>query len=180
MRFPKFPKIQNNSKSWNLIGRYNFVLKFPDRQHTKRNFSQKWSSNTICGRFSIKISFYPKSTFLLNVHISWTKWLISDLIPKKSEILNLILQFFENCVGKKKSKFCFLGQFLTLKNMVTKFFRNSNFSDFLRGNHLWTYPGKLIQIFSRNSSFRLVTLTVLWRTNPYLNELAWMKFRTRL
>ena len=43
-----------------MIGRYNFVLKFPDRQHTKRNFSQKWSSNTICGRFSIKISFLSK------------------------------------------------------------------------------------------------------------------------
>ena len=28
-------------------------------------------------------------------------------------------------------KISFLGQFLTLKNMVTKFFRNSNFSDFL-------------------------------------------------
>ena len=32
---------------------------------------------------------------------------------------------------QKKSKFHFLGQFLTLKNMVTKLFPNSNFSDFL-------------------------------------------------
>ena len=32
---------------------------------------------------------------------------------------------------QKMSKFRFLGQFLTLKNMVIKFFRNSNFSDFL-------------------------------------------------
>ena len=44
--------------------------------------------------------------------------------------MNSILKFFENCVGKK-TKFCFLGQFLILENIVTKFFRNSNFSDFL-------------------------------------------------
>ena len=38
---------------------------------------------------------------------------------------------FRKLRGQKKSKFRFLGQFLTLENMVTKFFRNSNFSDFL-------------------------------------------------
>ena len=32
---------------------------------------------------------------------------------------------------KEKLKISFLGQFLTLKNMVAKFFRNSNFSSFL-------------------------------------------------
>ena len=34
-------------------------------------------------------------------------------------------------MGEKYQKFVFLGQFLTLKNMVKKFFWNSNFSDFL-------------------------------------------------
>ena len=42
-------------------------------------------------------------------------------------LLNLILQFFENCAGKK-IKISFFGQFLTLKNMVTKFCRNSKLS----------------------------------------------------
>jgi len=38
---------------------------------------------------------------------------------------------FPKLRGRKISKFRFMGQFLTLKNMVTKFFQNSNFSDFL-------------------------------------------------
>ena len=62
---------------------------------------------------------------------SWTKNLYEwvpctqnfTLISKKNklfhpQILNIILHFFENCVGE-------------LKNMVKKIFRNSNFSDFL-------------------------------------------------
>ena len=49
------------------------------------------------------------------------------------KLLNCELNFalFRKLRRQKKSKFRFLGQFLTLKNMVTKFFRNSNFSDFL-------------------------------------------------
>ena len=41
------------------------------------------------------------------------------------------LTIFPKLRGRKISKFRFMGQFLTLKNMVTKFFQNSNFSDFL-------------------------------------------------
>ena len=51
-----------------MIGQYNLFFRFPDRQHTKRNFSQKWSSNTICGRFSIKISFLSKKHILSHMH----------------------------------------------------------------------------------------------------------------
>ena len=50
-----------------------------------------------------------------------------------SPLLNFQFFFtiFPKLRGQKISKFCFMGQFLTLKNMVTKFFQNSNFSDFL-------------------------------------------------
>ena len=34
-------------------------------------------------------------------------------------------------MGEKYQNFGFLGQFSTPKNMIKKFFRNSNFSDFL-------------------------------------------------
>ena len=43
----------------------------------------------------------------------------------------VFLTIFPKLRGRKISKFRFMGQFLTLKNMVTKFFQNSNFSDFL-------------------------------------------------
>ena len=41
----------------------------------------------------------------------------------------VFLTIFPKLRGRKISKI--MGQFLTLKNMVTKFFQNSNFSDFL-------------------------------------------------
>ena len=76
-------------------------------------------------------------------------WLISDLIPKKSEKFEFRKNFVtifsrvKNWPSRNfeknffflkinvKNKITFLGQFLTLENMVTNFFRNSNFSDFL-------------------------------------------------
>ena len=74
------------------------------------------------------------------------KWVFSKFsifqvnIPLRNFELNFAI--FRKLRGQKKSKFHFLGQFLTLKNMVTKFFRNSNFSDFLGSlrstNDLWT------------------------------------------
>ena len=63
------------------------------------------------------------------------KWVFSKFsifqvnIPLRNFELNFA--FFRKLRGQKNSKFHFLGQFLTLKNMVTKFFRYSNFSDFL-------------------------------------------------
>ena len=50
------------------------------------------------------------------------------------QVNNQLLDFeylfaiFRKLRGRKSLKF--FGQFLTLENMVTKFFRNSNFSDF--------------------------------------------------
>ena len=68
-----------------------------------------------------------------DLEVGLLQWLISDLIPKKSEkfefrknfvtiffsvknwpkneILNLILQFFENCEGKKNQNFIFWVSF---------------------------------------------------------------------
>ena len=63
------------------------------------------------------------------------KWVFSKFsifqvnIPVRNLELNLVI--FRKLRRQKKSKFRFSGQSLTLKNMVTKFFRNSNFSDFL-------------------------------------------------
>ena len=51
---------------------------------------------------------------------------VSKTDPKKR-----IFDFFYPRNFRKIAKLIFWGQFLTLKNMVTKFFRNSNFSDFL-------------------------------------------------
>ena len=63
------------------------------------------------------------------------KWVFSKfpIFQVNCPLRNFELNFaiFRKLRGQKKSKFHFLGQFLTLKNMVTKFFRNSNFSDFL-------------------------------------------------
>ena len=88
-------------------------------------------------------------------------WLISDLIPKKSEQLEFSKDFAimflafkvdpekrnfdifahafpKNCKinfkiweWEKYQNFVFWVSFWHLKNMVSKFFRNSNFSDFL-------------------------------------------------
>ena len=49
----------------------------------------------------------------------------------QSMALSLFWQFFGKCVGEKYQNFGFLGQFSTPKNMIKKFFRNSNFSDFV-------------------------------------------------
>ena len=46
-------------------------------------------------------------------------------------IFKVFLTIFPKLRGRKISKFRFMGQFSTLKNIVTKFFKNSNFSDFL-------------------------------------------------
>ena len=65
-------EIPKNSKSFQKLvcdWSKQVVFRFPDRQHTKRNFSQKWSLNTICGYFSIKISFLSKKHLSLHVHI---------------------------------------------------------------------------------------------------------------
>ena len=59
------------------------------------------------------------------------------MIFETCEILEKLMKKTQNFrVGKvhrKNENFrkIFMGQFLTLKNMVTKFFQNSNFSDFL-------------------------------------------------
>ena len=86
--------------------------------------------------FSVKT--WPKkgiffhSKFYADFEKKWffSKFLIFQvLIPLLNFEFNFA--FFRKLRRRKKSKFRFLGQFLTLKNMVTKFFRNSNFSDFL-------------------------------------------------
>ena len=48
-----------------------------------------------------------------------------------SEVLGFFHQFLENFTSFKYQNFVILGQFLTLENMVEKFYQNSNFSDFL-------------------------------------------------
>ena len=48
-----------------------------------------------------------------------------------SEVLSVFHRFLENFTSFKYQNFVILGQFLTLENMVEKFFQNSNFSDFL-------------------------------------------------
>ena len=74
----------------------------------------------------------PESQFYADYDekISFPKFLIFQV---NSPLLNFefFLTIFPKLRGRKISKFRFMGQFLTLKNMVTKFFQNSNFSDFL-------------------------------------------------
>ena len=62
--------------------------------------------------------------------ISFPKFLIFQVNSPLSNF-EFFLTIFPKLRGRKISKFRFMGQFLTLKNMVTKFFQNSNFSDFL-------------------------------------------------
>ena len=58
--------------------------------------------------------------------------------------------------GREISKIRFLGQFLTLNNMVLKFFQNSNFSYFLGIKseiHQWDYTKYLkCKVLVQNSS----------------------------
>ena len=62
--------------------------------------------------------------------ISFPKfWVFQVNIPILS--FDFFFSNFSKIAWAKISKFRFIGQFLTLKNMVTKFFQNSNFSDFL-------------------------------------------------
>jgi len=49
----------------------------------------------------------------------------------KYSTLKFFVTIFQKLCGRKISKFRFMGQFLTPKNMVTNFIQNSNFSDFI-------------------------------------------------
>ena len=63
--------------------------------------------------------------------------------------------------GRKILKFRFMNQFLTLKNKVSKFFQNSNFSDFLGKSEISHYVfycsgsllPKISEIWGKNHSF---------------------------
>ena len=74
----------------------------------------------------------PESQFYADYDekISFPKFLIFQVNSPLSNF-EFFLTIFPKLRGRKISKFRFMGQFLTLKNMVTKFFQNSNFSDFL-------------------------------------------------
>ena len=84
---------------------------------------------------------HGSKTFLGGLHaitiLRWLQW--KKIFRKFSKFrvlcplwsFGFFLTIFSKLRGRKISKFRFMGQFLTLKNMVTKFFQNSNFSDFL-------------------------------------------------
>ena len=77
--------------------------------------------------------YYPIKLF------EFRKWIVHDFFENShffgyfahSEVLGFFHQFLENFTSFKYQNFVILGQFLTLENMVEKFFQNSNFSDFL-------------------------------------------------
>ena len=83
--------------------------------------------------------------------ISFSKfWFFLVDCPKYT--LSFFWLFFGKCVGEKYQNFIFLSQFLTLKNMMKKFFRNSNFSDFLGIKseiHQYDSPNSFSQAFQK-------------------------------
>ena len=111
--------------------------------HISGNYISQALESLMCQKLKMLHNFWlmdQKLFWLGSMHTEFyadsdAKWVFSKFsifqlnIPLRSFELHFAI--FRKLRRQKKSKFHFLGQFLTLKNMVTKFFRNSNFSDFL-------------------------------------------------
>ena len=135
----------------NLRGRIQKILILLNRKlnfdskytHISGNYISQALESLMCQKLKMLHNFWlmdQKLFWLGSMHTEFNadsdaKWVFSKFsifqvnIPLRNFELNFAI--FRKLRGQKKSKFHFLGQFLTLKNMVTKFFRNSNFSDFL-------------------------------------------------
>ena len=123
-----------------LNRKLNFDSKYT---HISGNYISQALESLMCQKLKMLHNFWlmdQKLFWLGSMHTEFNadsdaKWVFSKfsifqvIIPLLNCELNFAL--FRKLRRQKKSKFRFLGQFLTLKNMVTKFFRNSNFSDFL-------------------------------------------------
>ena len=111
--------------------------------HISGNYISKALESLMCQKLKMLHNFWlmdQKLFWLGCMHTEFyadsdAKWVFSkfSIFQVNIPLRNFELHFaiFRKLRRQKKSKFHFLGQFLTLKNMVTKFFRNSNFSDFL-------------------------------------------------
>ena len=111
--------------------------------HISGNYISQALESLMCQKLKMLHNFWlmdQKLFWLGCMHTEFyadsdAKWVFSkfSIFQVNIPLRNFELHFaiFRKLRRQKKSKFHFLGQFLTLKNMVTKFFRNSNFSDFL-------------------------------------------------
>ena len=87
-------------------------------------------SQTLFLKKSEKFKFPKNFAIIFEKFSKFDKFLIfRGNLPLWS--LELLSAIFEKLHGRKISEFCFWGQFCTLKIIATKFFGNSNFSDFL-------------------------------------------------
>ena len=122
------------NQKWNSDSKYT---------HISGNYISQALESLMCQKLKMLHNFWlmdQKHFWLGCMHTEFNadsdaKWVFSKFsifqvnIPLRNFELNFAI--FRKLRRQKKSKFRFLGQFLTLKNMVTKFFPNSNFSDFL-------------------------------------------------
>ena len=148
-----------------LNQKLNFDSKYT---HISGNYISQALESLMCQKLKMLHNFWlmdQKLFWLGSMHTEFNadsdaKWVFSKFsifqvnIPLRNFELNFAI--FRKLRGQKKSKFHFLGQFLTLKNMVTKFFRNSNFSDFLG------IKSEINQwIFSNDTSLRRIAIMLV-------------------